>query len=173
VTKTTQNLQKMIDYESQARTRYDFFAQQARKQGFHYIAKILEETAENEKYHCIQAYKLLSKYENTDSNIQTAIEGENYECKSMYPSFAEQAKKDGTLKAEILFNQITKIEKHHRDRFLKILNLLESGKVYKRDSPIKWKCSICGYTYEGIEPPNRCPYCQKPKEYYEPANLDV
>lgn len=173
MSKTTENLKKMIDYESQARTRYDFFALQARKQGYHYIAKILEETADNEKFHAIQAYKFVSECNNTNFNIKNAIEGENYECDSMYPSFAEQAKKDGNQQAEILFNQIAKIEKHHRDRFLKILDLLESGKVYKRDNAIKWKCSICGYTYEGNEPPNRCPYCQKEKEYFEPANLDV
>ena len=91
----------------------------------------------------------------------------------MYPDFAADADAEGNQKAAILFRQIAKVEAHHRDRYKKLLEMVEAGKVFKRDQPIKWKCSICGYAYEGLEPPNRCPYCKHPREYYEPANLDV
>ena len=91
----------------------------------------------------------------------------------MYPQFAREAEVEGHALAEILFTQISKIEKEHKTRFQKLLAMVESGKVFKRDQPIKWKCSICGYIHEGLEPPNRCPYCKSMKEYYEPANLDV
>ncbi len=173
MSKTRDNLFNMIKYESQARTRYSRFAEIAREEGYHYIAKIFEETAENEYYHAMQAFKFVSENQDTITNVKEAITGETYEAEKMYPSFADEAEKEGDMKAAILFNQITKIEKHHRDRFNNILNLLEAGQVFKRDHPIKWKCSVCGYTHDGNEPPNRCPYCKKPKEYYEPANLDV
>ena len=75
--------------------------------------------------------------------------------------------------AAMAFKQVAKIEAHHRARYEKLIAMVEAGTVFKREEPIKWKCSICGYTYEGIEPPPRCPYCKRPREYYEPANLDV
>jgi rubrerythrin len=86
---------------------------------------------------------------------------------------AAEAELEGDQAAAILFTQIAKIEKHHRDRFKKLLKLVEKQMVYKRDEPIKWKCTICGYVYEGTEPPPRCPYCKYRQEYYEPANLDI
>ncbi len=173
MSKTEENLKNAIIYESQARNRYTYFAEIARKEGYHYIAKILDETADNEKYHAMEELKLVYKNEDTVANLKEAIGNEKHESEEMYPSFAREAEIEGNKKAAILFNQIAKIEKHHHDRFTKLLQMVESGNVFKREHPIKWKCSICGYTYDGHEPPNRCPYCQKPKEYYEPANLDV
>jgi len=142
-------------------------------EGYHYIAKIIEEIAENEKYHALEEYKLLHGEKETISNLKEAIAGETYESEEMYPQFAREAEVEGHKEATILFNQISKIEKNHRERFAKLLELLETGNVYKRDEPIRWKCSICGYTHDGHEPPNKCPYCKHLKEYYEPANLDL
>lgn len=109
----------------------------------------------------------------TLDNLKEAVGGENYESESMYPQFAREAELEGNQAAAILFSQIAKIEKHHRDRFKKLMELVEMQMVFKRTEPIKWKCSVCGYVYEGTEPPPRCPYCKHPQEYYEPANLDV
>jgi len=109
----------------------------------------------------------------TVDNLKESVGGENYESEEMYPRFAKEAELEGNQTAAVLFTQIAKIEKHHRNRFIKLLNLVEKQMVYKRNEPIKWKCSICGYVYEGTEPPQRCPYCKHPQEYYEPANLDV
>lgn len=159
--------------ESEARNRYTFFAEIARNEGYHYIAKIFEETAENEKFHALEEIKLLLGETSTLENLKEAVGGENYESEDMYPRFAEEADLEGNQAAAILFTQIAKIEKHHRDRFRKLHDLVEQKVVYKRDEPIKWKCSICGYVYEGTEPPFKCPYCKHPQEYYEPANLDV
>ncbi len=171
--KTEDNLVIAFTKESQARNKYNYFAEIARKEGYHYIAKILDETADNEKYHAMEEYRLAHEDTDTVANLKSAIESEDYEACEMYPQFAKEAEIEGNKKAAILFNQIAKIEKHHHDRFKKLLQLVESGSVYKRDHAIKWKCSVCGYTHDGYEPPNRCPYCKKPKEYYEPANLDV
>lgn len=173
MSKTTKNLMAAFQGESEARNRYTFFAEIARNEGYHYIAKIFEETAENEKYHALEEIKLLLGERSTLENLKEAVGGENYESEDMYPRFAEEADLEGNQAAAILFTQIAKIEKHHRDRFKKLHDLVEQKVVYKRDEPIKWKCSICGYVYEGTEPPAKCPYCKHPQEYYEPANLDV
>ena len=109
----------------------------------------------------------------TRANLKEAVGGENYESEDMYPRYAKEAELEGNQAAAILFNQIAKIEKHHRDRFQALLDMVNNEMVYKRDEPIKWKCSVCGYVYKGTEPPTRCPYCKHTREYYEPANLDV
>ena len=173
MSKTTRNLMAAFQGESEARNRYTFFAEIARNEGYHYIAKIFEETAENEKYHALEEIKLLLGDRSTLENLKEAVGGENYESEDMYPRFAKEADLEGNQAAAISFTQIAKIEKHHRDRFRKLHDLVEQKAVYKRDEPIKWKCSICGYVYEGTEPPPKCPYCKHPQEYYEPANLDV
>ena len=173
MSKTDENLKTAFSGESQARNRYAYFADVARREGYHYIAKIFEETAENEMYHALEEYKLMHGRKNTAAVLKEAIDAENYESAAMYPAFAQQAEAEGHQQAAILFTQIAKIEKQHRDRFRHLLHLVENNLVYKRDSPIRWKCSVCGYTYEGTEPPPRCPYCKRPREYYEPANLDV
>lgn len=173
MSKTEENLLQAFTGESVARNRYIYYADIARQEGYRYIAKILEEVADNEKYHAQEELKLLYKQRTTVQNLKEAIEGERYESEEMYPRFAQEAEVEGNRPAEILFTQISKIEKEHRARFKKLLDMIESGTVFKREQPIKWKCSVCGYTYEGHEPPNRCPYCKRSKEYYEPANLDV
>jgi len=171
--KTEDNLKVAFVGESQARNKYNYFAEIARKEGYHYIAKIIEEISENEKYHALEEYKLLYGENNTAVNLKEAIDGEDYESEEMYPKFAIEAEVEGNTAAAILFTKIAKIEKHHREQFKHLLKLVETGSVFKREKPIKWKCSICGYIYDGNEPPNRCPYCKRPREYYEPANLDV
>lgn len=173
MSKTEENLKAAFSGESQARNRYTFFAEVARREGYHYIAKIFEETADNEKYHALEEYKLLRGDRTTADNLKEAIGGENYESEEMYPAFAREAELENNRAATILFTQIGKIEKQHRERFRKLLELVENGTVFKRDRAIKWKCSICGYVYEGVEPPPRCPYCKYARDYYEPANLDL
>ena len=173
MSKTKENLLTAFTGESTARNRYSYYAEVARKDGYHYIGKILEEVADNEKYHALEELKLLLNERTTVQNLKEAIEGERYESEEMYPRFAREAEVEENRPAEILFTQISKIEKEHRARFKKLLEMVETGTVFKREIPIKWKCSICGYTHEGCEPPNRCPYCKNPREYYEPANLDV
>jgi rubrerythrin len=173
MSKTEENLLTAFTGESKARNKYASYAEIARKEGYRYVARIFDETSENEKFHALEELNLLLGERTTAQNLREAIEAEKYESEEMYPKFAQEAEVEGNRQAEILFVQIAKIEKEHRARFEKLLYMVEDGTVFKREQPIKWKCSICGYTYEGCEPPNRCPYCKSPQEYYEPANLDV
>jgi rubrerythrin len=173
MSKTDDNLKAAFAGESQARNKYTFFAAVAKKEGLHYIAKIFEESADNERRHAKDHLALMNGIGDTAANLKDAIDGENYETNEMYPGFAKEADEDGNRRAAALFRQVGKIEAHHRDRFKKLLHMIENGTVYKRDTPIKWKCSVCGYIHEGNEPPAKCPACQHPREYYEPANMDI
>ncbi|MCJ7679682.1 MAG: rubrerythrin family protein [Candidatus Aminicenantes bacterium] len=172
MSKTKENIQAAFAGESQARNKYTYYAKAARKEGYHYIAKLFEETADNEREHARDHFKLLKGVGSTVENLKAAIEGEHYETVDMYPEFARIAEEEGEMEAAILFKQIGKIELQHRDRYKKLLEKVENGTVFKREKPIKWKCSVCGYIYEGTEPPVKCPSCKHPREYYEPANLD-
>jgi rubrerythrin len=171
--KTEENLQAAFAGESQARNKYLFWAKVARKEGYHYIAKIFEETADNERRHAKDEFKLLGGIGDTAANLQAAMEGENYETTEMYPTFAQEASDEGKREAAVLFRQIARVEAHHRDRYKRLLEMVKAGTVYKREKPIRWKCSVCGYIHEGTEPPKKCPTCKHDMEYFEPANMDV
>jgi rubrerythrin len=173
MSQTEENIKAAFAGESQARNKYTYFAEIARKEGYHYIAKFFEETAFNEMEHARDHFKLLGGIGNTEENLNAAIGGEHYETVEMYPQFAKKAEEEGNTEAAILFKQIGKIEQNHRERYKALLEMVQNGTVFKREQPIKWKCSICGYTVEGTEPPPKCPSCKNPKEYYEPANLDI
>ncbi len=168
MSKTEENLKNAFAGESQARNKYNYFANIARKEGYLYIAKIFEETALNEMQHAKDELKLLNGLGNTKENLKEAISGEHHETTSMYPNFAKEAEEEGNKDAANLFMQISKVEAQHEMRYKKLLEMVEKGTVYKREKPIRWKCSKCGYIHEGTEPPEKCPSCKHAKEYYEP-----
>ena len=172
MSKTEENLKAAFAGESQARNKYTYFAKVARKEGYHYIAKIFEETADNERQHAKDEFKLLNGIGDTIANLKEAVAGEDYETTTMYPEFAQDAEKEGNQEAAMLFRNIAIVEADHRDRYKRLLEMVEKGTVWKREKPITWKCSKCGYLHDGTEPPDMCPVCKHPKEYYEPANLE-
>lgn len=172
MSKTEENIKAAFAGESQARNKYTFFAEKAKEEGYHYIAKIFEETALNEMNHANDHFKLLGGVGTTAENLEAAMNGENYETIDMYPQFAEEAEAEGNTEAAMLFKMIGKIEANHRERYKKLLEMVQNGTAFKREEPIKWKCNVCGFTVEGTEPPPKCPACKNPREFYEPANLD-
>ncbi len=171
--KTSENLQSAFAGESQARNKYTFWAAVAREEGYNYIAKIFEETAANEMQHAFDEFTMLGGIGDTAANLKAAMEGEDYEVQTMYADFAKEAEAEGEKDAMNLFKQILKVEAHHRDRYKRLLEMVNNGTVYKRDEPILWKCSVCGYIVENTEPPVKCPCCKSGKELFEPANLDL
>ena len=173
MSKTDENLMAAFAGESQARNMYDYFAKVARKEGYLYIAKIFEETALNEMQHAKDEFKLAGKLGNTIDNLKAAIAGEDYETTTMYPEFAAAAEEEGNKEAARLFRMIAKVEAEHRDRYKKLLEMVENDTVYKREQPIKWKCSKCGYIHEGTQPPGACPVCKHPREYFEPETMEL
>jgi len=173
MSKTDENLMAAFAGESQARNMYDYFAKVARKEGYLYIAKIFEETALNEMQHAKDEFKLAGKLGTTVDNLKEAIAGENYETTTMYPEFAKTAEEEGNKDAARLFRMIGKVEAGHRDRYKKLLEMVENDTVYKREQPIKWKCSKCGHIHEGTQPPGMCPVCKHEREYFEPEMMDL
>lgn len=168
MSKTQENLKVAFSGESQARNKYDYFAKVAKKEGYHYIAKLFEETAINEMQHAKDEFKLLNGIGDTIANLKQAIAGEHYENSDMYPTFAKQAREEGNEQAAKLFEEIANVEKEHEKRYKKLLEMVEKKTVYKRDKDIRWKCLKCGYIHKGKQPPQECPSCKHPKEYYEP-----
>lgn len=171
--KTKKNLEAAFAGESQARNKYTYFAKIARKEGYHYVAKAFEESADNERQHAKDEFKLLGGIGDTIANLKAAVEGEAFETESMYPTFAKEAEEEGNEEAARLFKQIAKVEAHHEARYKKLLEMVENGTLYKRETAIKWKCGICGFVHEDTEPPKVCPCCKHPMEFYEPASLDI
>lgn len=179
-TKTEQNLLKAFAGESQARNRYEFFSKVAKKEGFEQISAIFMETSNQEKIHAKTFFKFLEgreveitatypagKIGTTVENLRAAAMGENEEWTYLYPFFAEQAKEEGFTEIASAFKMISKVEAEHEKRFLKLLENLEKGKVFKKDKKVKWACRHCGYVHEGEEALEICPACKHPKGYFE------
>ena len=166
--RTEANLKAAYAGESQARNYYTFWAGVARQEGWHKIAEIFEETAKNEKEHAEVILHLLGDINDSASNLQAAIEKETYEYQEMYPEFERVATEEGNTAAADFFRAVQQVEKHHAERFRRLLAELQSGTLLKKPSTIKWKCRECGFIFEGTEPPATCPLCGHSKEYYEP-----
>ncbi len=173
MSKTIENLMAGFAGESQARNKYTFYAKVARKEGFHYIAKLFEETAENERQHASDQFKMAGHLGDTIANLRAAAEGEAFETDSMYPEFARVAEEEGNKEAASLFRHIAKVEAHHCNRYLKLLKLVEDGSVFERQEEIMWKCSKCGHTHTGKNPPKVCPCCKHEYNYFEPADMET
>ncbi|MBQ3296810.1 rubrerythrin family protein [Candidatus Saccharibacteria bacterium] len=168
-TKTKENLEKAFAGESSARTKYDFFASQAKKDGFEQIAAIFTETAANEKEHAKLWYKELhgGAVEPTDVNLQAAADGENYEYTDMYVEFARVAREEGFDELAEKFDQVAAIEKTHEERYLKLLANVKDKKVFSSDGDTIWVCRNCGHIVIGREAPEVCPVCNHPQAYFE------
>lgn len=167
--KTEQNLMKAFAGESQARNKYTYFASKAKKEGYEQIAAIFQETADNEKEHAKMWFKLLNGGEigTTAENLNAAADGENYEWTDMYDEFAKTAKEEGFDRIAYLFEAVGKIEKEHEERFKKLLENVEEGKVFEAGEVKIWKCRNCGHIVVGTKAPEVCPVCNHPKAYFE------
>lgn len=177
---TEKNLLAAFAGESQARTRYTFFASAAKKEGYEQISSIFQETADNEKEHAELFFKHLEDglveiaaaypagiIGSTKENLKAAAEGEKLEWGTLYPNFAQVAEKEGFKDAARTFRMVAKVEEYHERRYRKLLANVEQGEVFKRDAPIKWKCRNCGHVYEGSEAPEKCPVCEHARSYFE------
>lgn len=177
---TEKNLLAAFAGESQARNRYNYFASQAKKEGYVQIAAIFEETANQEKEHAKREFKFLEGGEveitaafpagvigTTIENLKAAAAGEHHETAEMYPDFAEVAEKEGFSEIAAVFRSIANAEKRHEDRYTALAKNITDGVVFKRDKPVRWVCRNCGYVHEGAEAPELCPACAHPQAHYE------
>ena len=183
--KTIENLVKAFIGESQARNRYTFYAKVARKEGFEQISEIFLITAENEKEHAKRLFEHIQElnedkageikveaaasviYGSTAENLKAAIVGENYEYTQMYPEFAKVAEEEGLQDIANRLRAVAIAEKHHEERFQKLLKEVEAGTVFKKEKEVWWVCRECGYVHFGTEPPGKCPSCDHPRSFYQ------
>jgi rubrerythrin len=180
-TKTEKNLLKSFAGESQARTRYTFFASVARKEGYEQIAGNFLETAEQEKEHAERFFKFLeggmleitASYPagvigTTEQNLAAAAAGENEEWAELYPAFADIAEAEGFKEIAVVYRMIATVEAEHERRYLKLLENLKTGTVFSKNEEITWQCRNCGYVHKGKSAPQKCPACAHPQAYFEP-----
>ncbi len=179
-TETEKNLLKAFAGESQARNRYDYFASAARKEGFVQIADIFAGTALQEKEHAKRFFSFLEggnveitaaypagKVGTTAENLKAAAMGEHDEWSEGYPHFASVARQEGFEAVAKLFEFVSVAEKNHEKRYLGLLHNLETGQVFRKNAPVKWYCSNCGYVHEGPEAPAACPACAHPQAHFK------
>ena len=186
--KTIENLTKAFIGESQARNRYTFYAKVAKKEGFEQIAEIFLITADNEKEHAKRLFEHINElkkkedenldeikveavaptiYGDTAENLKAAIAGENYEYTQMYPEFADIAQEEGLSEIAKRLRAIAIAEKHHEERYKKLLEQIKAGTVFKKDKEVWWVCRECGYLHFGTEPLEKCPSCDHEKGFYQ------
>ena len=168
-TKTLENLKTAFAGESQARNKYTYFASKAKKDGYEQIAAIFEETANNEKEHAKMWYKLINggSVSDTMTNLKEAADGENYEWTEMYEEFAKVAEEEGFTSIAKQFRGVAEIEKHHEERYRKLLQNIDDELVFSNDGDTIWICRNCGHIHIGPKAPEVCPVCAHPKAYFE------
>jgi len=183
--KTYEKALEAIAGESLARNKYTFYAKEARKQNLECIARIFEETADNERAHAEEILELLPENVKTTGelsisplsddvavNLEHAAGGENYEHTKMYQDFKKIAEEEGQKELAHLFGEISEVEEKHEARYRAILANVKNGTLHKRDKEIEWKCLNCGYVHRGKEAPQKCPVCKKPQGWYEPRGIN-
>ncbi|MBM3297679.1 MAG: rubrerythrin family protein [Candidatus Aminicenantes bacterium] len=179
-TRTEKNLLAAFAGESQARNRYTYFAGVARKAGFEQIAALFLDTADNEKEHAKRFFKHLEGGEleiraaypagvigDTAQNLEASAAGENLEWTKLYKEAAEVADEEGFPDVAVLFREIAEVEAEHEKRYRKLLANVRQGRVFKKDTVVKWRCRNCGYVHEGKDAPKECPACAHPQAFYE------
>lgn len=167
--KTEANLMAAFAGESQARNKYSYYASKAKKDGYEQIAAIFEETANNEKEHAKIWFKALHDggIPDTLTNLRDAANGENYEWTEMYKEFADVAREEGFSDIAQLFEQVGKIEKHHEERFMTLVDNIENDLVFQKGEERVWICRNCGHVYVGDKALDVCPVCNHPQAYME------
>ena len=168
-TKTEANLMAAFAGESQARNKYTYYASKAKKEGYEQIAAFFEETARNEMEHAKIWFKHLhdEAIPDTITNLKDAAAGENYEWTDMYKNMADDARKEGFDKIATLFDMVGKIEKEHEERYLKLLENIETGNVFSKSEKQVWICRNCGHLADNASAPKVCPVCDHPQAYFE------
>ncbi len=180
-TQTEQNLLKAFAGESQARSRYTFFAGVAKKEGYEQIAGVFMETAEQEKEHAKRFFKFLEggdctitasypagRIGTTPENLMAAAQGEHEEWDVLYADFARVAESEGFAEVAEVFRQVSVVEAEHERRYLKLLSRLTNGNFFIRENEIWWQCRNCGYICKAKEAPLKCPACAHPQAFFEP-----
>ena len=171
-TKTEKNLWEAFSGESQARTKYTFYASAAKKAGYEQMAALYLETAEQEKEHAKMWFKEIHGIGDTDANLVDAAAGENAEWTDMYVRMAREAEEEGFPELAAKFRLVAEVEASHEKRYLKLLENLRKDGTFKGEAPLGWKCRNCGHIHFGKTAPEVCPICAHPQAYFEIRSIN-
>ncbi len=163
---TIKNLRTAFLAESGAMNEYNFFATQAKNDGFEYVAKTLNKFALNEKAHAEVWFKLYHGIAGTTDNLISSADLENYERTVMYAEFAETARNEGFPDIAALFDGVAQIENAHENTYNELRKQIESGKMFEGNKDTVWKCANCGHVHTGKTPPEKCPVCSHDKSFF-------
>lgn len=166
-TKTLENLMIAFAGEAQARTKYSYYASQAKKEGYVQIANIFEETAGNESEHAKLWFKLAHGIGKTEENLLDAAAGEHYEWTDMYANMAKVAREEGFPEIAEQMEGVAAVEKEHEQRYRKLAKNVEDGVVFERDAEVLWQCANCGHQVMSKDAPKVCPVCKHPIAYFQ------
>ena len=165
--KTEENLKAAFAGESQANRMYLAFAKKADEEGFPQVAKLFRAAAEAETVHALNHLRVMGQIKSTLDNLGTAVSGETYEFKKMYPDFMEDAKKESNKAALQSFDYANKVEQIHANLYQKAVESLKGKKdLAKADMYV---CPVCGNTFEG-NVPDACPICATMKAKFMKIN---
>ncbi len=178
-TKTEQNLINAFAGESQARNRYTYFAKKAKEEGYEQIAEIFCMTADNEKEHAKLFYEYLGDIRGhvdaeypfelgtTEENLESAAAGEKEEWSFLYADGEKTAREEGFDDVADTFHYVIEAEKHHEQRYLKLLENIKNDTVFSKEKETYWMCRECGYVHHGKSAPKKCPNCHHPQAYFQ------
>ena len=168
-TKTEKNLMEAFAGESQAHTKYLYYASKAKKDGYVQISNLFTETALNEKEHAKLWFKYLHGGEvpATTQNLEDAANGENFEWTDMYERMAKEAEEEGFKEIAAKMRMVGAIEKHHEERYRQLLKNINDEIVFSREGDVIWQCSNCGHIVIGKKAPKICPVCNHPQSYFQ------
>ncbi|MCM1451049.1 MAG: rubrerythrin family protein [Clostridium sp.] len=179
-TRTEHNLLASFAGESQARSRYTLFAQKALEEGYHQIANVFLETAEQELSHAQKFFSLLEggtvtitagypagTVGTTLENLAAAAAGEREEWSDLYDNFAKVADEEGFPQIAAAYRLVAKVETMHEQRYIKLMERVQNGQVFSNPEPVDWMCLKCGYTVNAKDAPKRCPVCGMDQGWFQ------
>ena len=174
---TAVNLMKAFAGESMAKNKYEFFAEMARKEGWHRIAEHFEEAAMNERYHALAEFRAYNELmhgielHETLKNLDIAMAGEHYEHTEMYPDFAKIAEEEGYKQIARMLKAIARVEVEHEREYAELKKCLEEEGFFESGEEEFWVCEVCGHVHRGKKAPKACPLCKAPREYFKRERL--
>ena len=178
--RTAKNLLISYAFESQATTRYIFFSNKAKEDGYIQISNIFKEISDQELEHALRFFKFFNGGEleitssfltgvvkTTYDNLIASADLEKHVHTELYPGFAKIGREEGFDRAADFWDAISIAEARHEKTFLALADNLKTGRIFNRNEKRIWRCSNCGYIHEGENAPEKCPACVRPTGFFE------
>jgi len=161
---TKEFLETAFAGESMAHMRYLIFAERAEKDGLKNLSRLFRAIAYAEQVHATNHYRELGNIKDAAGNLQTCIDGENFEVNEMYPVYNHTAEFQSEAGAVRSTHYALEAEKIHEKMYKDAKETVEKDGDPALDTVRI--CPVCGYTVEG-EAPEFCPVCGAKREIFK------